>query len=310
MKWLVGLVVVLAALAALAWYALLDATPPAASSGQFDLAAYRELVAADAPETLPGEVRIAFVGESQAPHFAAEAGAFTGNRTFSYNSLQLVGPDGATLIDGAVDRDTLNQMSDGDGSFDEQAYDRVLNAAEQASHILITHEHLDHVMAFARHPHPEAIAARLDLTRAQLDGLPQHAPNGQLPPALAAIFPQDFSTPTRIAPGIVAHAAPGHSTGTIIIFARTPEREYLFIGDIAWLMGSVENLRGRPRFITWIMPGVDPDRPAVLRQLRELHDMTASNPELIIVPAHDDTHLRGLVANGALIEGFAALAPE
>ena len=40
------------------------------------------------------------------------------------------------------------------------------------------------------------------------------------------------------------------------------------------------------------MPGVDPDRPAVLRQLRALHDIAAAEPELVIVPAHDDAYLR------------------
>jgi hypothetical protein len=83
----------------------------------------------------------------------------------------------------------------------------------------------------------------------------------------------------------------------------------LFIGDIAWVMGSIEHLRGRPRFITWMVPGVDPDRVSVLRQLRELHEMAAQNPDLILVPAHDDAYLRGLVASGALMEGFAEPPP-
>ncbi|MBC7767640.1 MAG: MBL fold metallo-hydrolase, partial [Phycisphaerales bacterium] len=113
-------------------------------------------------------------------------------------------------------------------------------------------------------------------------------------------------TPQRIAPGVVAVAAPGHSAGTILIYARTASREYLFIGDIAWVMSSVENARGRPRFINLILNGVDPDRPAVLRQLRALHDLTAAEPDLVIVPAHDDSYLRGLVANGALGEQFNA----
>ena len=75
-------------------------------------------------------------------------------------------------------------------------------------------------------------------------------------------------------------------------------------------MGSVEHLRGRPRFITWIMPAVDPGRPNVLRQLRALHDVSAANPGLVLVPAHDDAYLRGLVLGGTLSEGFTAPAPE
>jgi glyoxylase-like metal-dependent hydrolase (beta-lactamase superfamily II) len=306
MKWLIGILVVLAALAGLAWYGLLDADGPARAEGEFDLAAYRALVASDAPETLPREVRVEFVGSSDAPGFAAEAGAFGGARTFSYTAFEIVSPSGAIIIDGAVDQDTVNRMSDGKGSFDDASYARVLDAMTRASQVMITHEHLDHVMAIARHPAPAAIAPHLALTRAQLDGLPQHAPNGQLAPEIAAVQPADFTAPTRIAPGVVAHAAPGHSPGTIVIYVRGSQREYLLIGDIAWVMDSVRDVRGRPRLVHWVISGVDPDRPAVLRQLRALHDMAEAEPDLVLLPAHDDTYLRGLVSEGVLGEGFLA----
>lgn len=306
MKWLIGIVVVLAALAGLAWYALLDADGPAAAEGEFDIAAYRALVANDAPEMLPTDVRVEFVGANEAPSFAAVAGDFSGERTFSYTAFQVLAPGGDIVIDGAVDQDTVTQMSSGGaGQFSAEAYARVLDAMTRASRITITHEHLDHVMAIARHPAPASIAPRLALTRPQLAGLPQHAIGGRLAPEIAGIAPADFANPTRIAPGVVAVAAPGHSPGTILIYVRSAAREYLFIGDIAWVMDSVRDVRGRPRAITWIIPGVDPDRPAVLRQLRALHDIAAANPDLVIVPAHDDAYLRGeLIANGAVHEGL------
>ena len=165
-------------------------------------------------------------------------------------------------------------------------------------------------MALARHPRPDAIAPHLALTSTQIAALPEHAPGGVLAPSIANAAPIDLSTPTRLAPGIVAVAAPGHSAGTILIYARTTAREYLFVGDIAWLIGSVEQARGRPRLIRAFVPGVDPDRPAVLRQLRALHDIAATEPDLVIVPAHDDAHLRELLENGALTEGFVTAAAE
>jgi glyoxylase-like metal-dependent hydrolase (beta-lactamase superfamily II) len=312
MKWLVGIAIVAAAAAGFVWYAALDAAAPAEANGLVDLAAYRELVANDAPDTLPTAVRIEFVGESKAPSFAVESGAFDGQRTLSYNSFQIIAPNGDTIIDGAVDRETLDQMSQGKGSFNEQAYDHVLTAMVRAPNVMMTHEHLDHVMAIARHPQASAVAPNLDITRAQLDGLPQYAPNGQLPQEYADLSTLDLTQPRRIAPGVAAVAMPGHSPGSILIYVKTAAREYLFIGDIAWVMGSVEHLRGRPRFITWIMPGVDPGRDNVLRQLRALHDASAANPDLILVPAHDDAYLRGLVTDGALREGFVqpAVVPE
>lgn len=309
MKWLIGILVVLAALAGLAWYAVLDGAAPARADGVVDIAAYRALVANDTPETLPREVRIEFVGESSAPSFATEAGAFDGERMMSYNAFQIVAPGGDTIIDGAVDAATLNEMSDGKGRFSEPGYTRVLEAMTRAPNVMITHEHLDHVMAIARHPRPADMARNLQLTAAQLAGLPEHAPNGQLAPEIAGVPQLDISQPQRIAPGIVAVAMPGHSPGTILIYAKTVAREYLFIGDIAWVMGSVEHLRGRPRFITWMMPGVDPGRADVLRQLRALHDLSEANPELVLVPAHDDAYLRNLVSSGVMAEGFAQAPP-
>jgi glyoxylase-like metal-dependent hydrolase (beta-lactamase superfamily II) len=310
MKWLIGLLVILAALGGLAYWAVIDGEAPAHSQGEINLAAYRALVEGDAQQSLPTAIRIEFVANSLAPGFAAEAGAFNaGQRTFSYNSFAIVTPEGDIIVDGAVDRVTLNQMSKNQGGFDEAAYQRVLTAMEHARAIMITHEHLDHVMAVARHPSPALIAGRLQLTRTQLDGLPQHAPNGVLAPEIAAIAPLDLTTPQRIAPGVVAAAAPGHAPGEIVIYVRTTEREYLLIGDIAWVYDSITQARGRPRFIRWIMPAVDPDRPRVLRQLRELHDISVAEPNLMILPAHDDAYLRALVARDVLIAGFDRAAP-
>ena len=299
------IVIALAALGAFFWWAALDAAAPAEANGVVDIAAYRALVANDAPETLPTAVNVEFVGESKAPSFAVESGAFDGQRTLSYNSFQIVAPGGDTIIDGAVDRETLDQMSQGKGSFNEQTYEDVLAAMTRAQRVMITHEHLDHVMAIARHPEPAALAPHLELTSAQLSGLPVHAPNGHLAPEIAGIATIDLTQPQRIAPGVVAVAMPGHSPGTVLIYAKTTTREYLFIGDIAWVIGSVEHLRGRPRFITWLMPGVDPGRDNVLRQLRALHDTAEANPGLVLLPAHDDAYLRDLVSSGVLSEGFS-----
>jgi len=305
MKWLIGFLVVLAALAGVFWYAALDAGAPAEAGEDFDLAAYRELLVTDAPQTLPTEVRVEFVGRDPAPSFATEAGAFGAERMMTYTAFEIVGPSGNVVIDGAVDADTMTEMSDGAGEFCDACYQRLVNATASAAHVLITHEHIDHVMSIARHPAPETIAPRLRLTHPQLSGLPQHARGGQLAPAIANVAPVDFRTPQRIAPGVVAHAAPGHTPGTIVIFVRTAAREYLFVGDIVWVVSSIDNLRGRPRFISWMIPEIDPDRPAVLRQIRALHDLTEAEPDLIILPAHDDAYLRQRVAEGVLAEGFA-----
>lgn len=305
MKWLIGIVLALALLAGLVWYAALDGAAPEQASEEFDLAAYRDLLVTDAPETLPTEVRVEFVGASDAPSFATEAGAFRGDVRMTYTAFQVLGPRGAVVIDGAVDEDTLRRMTKGKGAFCADCYQRVVGAAAQAAAVLMTHEHLDHVMAIARHPQPDALGPHLRVTQTQLEGLPQYAPDGVLATPIANARTLDLSRPTRIAPGVVAAAAPGHSPGSIVIFVRTQEREYLFVGDIVWVMSSVDNLRGRPRFIRWVMPAVDPDRPAVLRQIRALREIADTEPDVVILPAHDDAYLRQRISQGVLTEGFA-----
>lgn len=303
-NWLIGLFAVLLILAGAAWWLVFDGRAPARAEGQFDLGAYRALIADDAPETLANTVRVEIIGASEAPSFAALAGDFQGDRTFVYAAFQLIGPAGAVVIDAAVDQPTLIEMSQGRGRFDADAHARLLEAIATADHVLITHEHIDHVMGIARHPEPDEIAPRLRLTAPQLAGLPEHAHGGALAPEIAGIATHDFTAPKRIAPGIVAHAAPGHTLGSIVIFARTTGGEYLFVGDIAWLMDNIEGPRARPRLIRYIIPGIDPDRPAVLRQLRALHDLAAAEPDLIIVPGHDEAYVRQRLDSGALEAGF------
>lgn len=311
MKWLIGVLIVLAGLGGLFYWAVIDGDAPPGPQNEFDIAAYRALVANDALETLPTALNVQVIGSSEAPGFAAEAGAFSaGTRTFDYATVQIVTPTGDILVDGAVDQATLDQMSKGKGHFDVAAYQRVLDAMTRAQAVMITHEHIDHVMAIARHPDPAALAPRLRLSLVQLEGVEHHAWDGEPGWARSDIRLQDFSTPQRIAPGVVAVAAPGHAPGEIVIYVKTASREYLLIGDIAWVFQSVEHARGRPRFIHWIMPGVDPDRPHVLRQLRALHDIHAAEPALVILPAHDDAYLRTLIADGVIGDGLVETAVQ
>lgn len=303
MKWLIGLFVALAALAGFAWYFVLDGSAPARAEGTFDLAAYRALVASDAPVTLPTEVRVEIVGGAPRPALAVQAGAM-GQREIVYSSFQILAPGGGAIIDAPVDR-ALGEAMTGKGfSFSDTAYARVTAAMSGAATIVVTHEHPDHIAAIARHPQPASIAPQLRLTPLQRDALAPLAQDGGLDPAIADAPTLSLAGPTRIAPGIVMVPAAGHSPGSVLLYVRTAAREYLFIGDVAWAMSNIRDLRGRPRFLRWIVRGVDPDRPAVLRQLRALHDIAAAEPGLVIIPAHDAVYLRELVGQSILSEGF------
>lgn len=83
---------------------------------------------------------------------------------------------------------------------------------------------------------------------------------------------------------VVLVPAPGHTPGSIIIFVRTPERDYAFIGDIAWQLEGIDLPAERPWASRWL---VDVDAAAVRDLLVRLHRLQAYSPRLTIVPAHD-----------------------
>ncbi|MEQ1616722.1 MAG: hypothetical protein ABL883_00075 [Terricaulis sp.] len=303
-KWLVAILLLVGSLGGFFWWAALDAAAPARADGVFALGAYRALVADDPAEALPKEIRVEFVGGAARPAFAVQAGAM-GAREIAYTSFQIVAPAGDTIIDAPVDRAQGEAMTGEGFTFSDAAYERVLTAMANAATIAVTHEHADHVTAIARHPAPAAIAPHLALTSIQRDALAPLARGAVLAPAIAAIAPLSLSAPTRIAPGIVMIPAAGHSPASVVFYVKTSAREYLFIGDIAWAMSNITELTGRPRFLGWIIRGVDTGRDQVLAQIRALHDLAASEPSLVILPAHDAAYLRALVASGILTERFA-----
>jgi len=307
LKWLLRIAVVLVVtLGAAFWWLFLDAGVPKSAEGELDIAAYRALVAGDAAGTLPSEMRIETMASDAVPSFAMQAGWFAGQRRLDYTALQLVYPSSTIVIGGGANAAYVEQTAQSDtASFDVGAYARMVSALGRAAQVLITHEHPDHVMAIANFPDPASLAPRLRLTAPQLAALPQYAPDGVLAPQIAAISPLVLDGPVRLAPGLVAVPMPGHSAGTVTFFVRIQDgREYLLIGDIVWMMRNIETLKSRPR-ILGVIYGLGGDRKAVLRQIRALHDLSAAEPDLIIVPSHDADYLDGLIREGKLADGFS-----
>lgn len=312
---LVRRILIIAALLAAAlggafWWFLLSGSAPKQAPGVFGIGEWRALTAEDEGAG-PESVRWLEVGHDSAPSWAVQAGRFSGPVAMSYNAIQLRWPETSIVIGGAVDNETAEAMRQTpEAAFDPVAYETLLEAALDAEQVLITHEHLDHVMAVARHPAPSALAPNLALNAAQLAGLPQFARGGDLAPEIAAVAPRDFSRPTRIAPGVVVAPAAGHTPGSQVIYVeRADGEEYLLIGDIVWNARNIESLKPRPRLTQIVVFDPNEDRAAVEAQIRALHDLAAAEPDLNIVPAHDRDFLQGLVADGILAEGFLKSGP-
>ncbi|MEO1406147.1 MAG: hypothetical protein AAFV54_06610, partial [Pseudomonadota bacterium] len=154
--------------------------------------------------------------------------------------------------------------------------------------VLMTHEHLDHVMAIARHPDPAALAPNLVLNAPQIEALPLFA-SGALDPALLSLSPRLDGFVRAIAPGVVIVPAAGHTPGSQNVYIRLQNgEEILLIGDIVWNMSAIEALKTRPVLTQYLVfrPNYE-DREAIKTQVRALHDMIEANPALHVLPAHD-----------------------
>jgi glyoxylase-like metal-dependent hydrolase (beta-lactamase superfamily II) len=107
-----------------------------------------------------------------------------------------------------------------------------------------------------------------------------------------------------LAPGVVLVKAPGHTPGSQLVYVRLQdEREYLFIGDVAWHLDQITKLHYRPKLVTdWFLGD---DRRAEHSQFRAIHELMRTNPQLLVVVSHDPDERKRFLAYGALIDGFA-----
>ena len=288
------------------WLFLADSTAPAEAPGLLVLEDWRAMVPDD-PSRLPTEIRVLEIGRDKAPGFAARAGGFGTDWNTTYNSVQIVWPDRTMIIDGAIDAETAAAMkqSEADWAFDASAYETLLAAMLSAESVLITHEHLDHVMAVARHPDPAALAPKLLLNAPQIATLPIFA-KGTLDPAIAGLAPRLDGSVQQVAPGVIVIPVPGHTPGSQLVYIQLQNgNETLLIGDVAWTLDAVETLTTRPVLTQYAVFDPDEDRTSVKAQLRALYDLMQANPELAVLPAHDSVQLAELIAEGRLQQGFA-----
>ena len=279
---------------------LLDRSPvPASSSFTIDLAALRA-AAQEGGGEMPTRLESLTIAEAAMPRVAVVAGGGFRSQPLVFTAFRVVYPDGAVVIDTALDR--AGHAMYGDQPYHEDRYQALQQAMRQAKRIVLTHEHPDHIGGIAKSPHLEEIRDRVLLTPEVLEDWSLESA-GFPPGALEAFKPVRYTGPYRVAPGLVLLHAPGHSRGSQLIYLRLANgEEFLFVGDIAWHMDNIRELTGRPLALSRFM--LKEDRDAVANQLRALHDLAAAEPRLHLVVAHDKEQLEDYVRQGLITAGF------
>lgn len=300
----VGLVVVaLGVLFGVAyWWYFLESSAP---SGKFDLdvAELRSLANSIQAEK-PIAVRVEHVGSGEFSLAIGIAGGAWTPSEVPFQSYQIVyNGAGSVIVDTGLDRKTAS-VGGPPKFYDDAAYADVLKAMDSSAHIVVTHEHFDHLGGLATAPNVRALMAKAILTTEQVHSTAPADIVAKIPgEALQGYQPLSYDKYHVVAPGVVLIKSPGHTPGSQMVFVQLQNgAEYLFLGDVAWKMANVDLVRERPRAVTEFF--LKEDRVAVALELAAIKALKDANPTLHIVPGHDRAVLDEALAAGWMTKGF------
>jgi glyoxylase-like metal-dependent hydrolase (beta-lactamase superfamily II) len=300
-KWLVRILVALVILAGAGIYWLFyDNRFPSDGRFAIDLAAVRQ-EAARLPGPGPVRIETETLAQRSVPKIAMAGGSGWGKVGIVQLSHRLVYPDRAILIDTGFDAATAARFEV--ERYDRASWDRLVRAMNDASAIVITHEHSDHIGGLISGPNLRRVLPKALLNPEQFAQGPHIRPLAWPAEARRGYKPFAYSGMRAIAPGVVLIRTPGHTPGSQMIYVRRADgREYLFMGDTASLAANVSEQRIRSRYITDFI--THEDRRTVMLQTRELARLAGENPQLVLVPGHDAEAVAAFVREGLLTPRF------
>jgi glyoxylase-like metal-dependent hydrolase (beta-lactamase superfamily II) len=263
------------------------------------------LAATAIPGAQPSGINYIKVAESHRPLSEIIEGGSQERYVSARTAFQVTYPSGSVMIDSGMDQ-TVHKFF---GFGREEPYwpDRnmaVQDALKKANLIVVTHEHGDHVAGVIRSEARKELAARTILTREQVRTLllyPQMPEIRLTPEAARDYIVVDYESHLPVAPGVVLIKAAGHTPGHQMVYVRLSSgREHLFIGDVAWTLANVTQLKLRPAAT---MRRISEDAQALAYQLRWIKD-AMEQEKLVVIPSHDDVLLQDLAAKRMIGEGL------
>ena len=213
--------------------------------------------------------------------------------------FQVVYADGYVMLDSGMDQQVHNFFGRGVVEpYDAEAAKQVERAVRGARAIIVTHEHGDHVAGVIHTPFANELAPKTILTRDQVQTLlmnPQ-MPEIKLTPETAGRYKVvDYEKYLPFGPGVVLIKAPGHTPGSQMVYVVLASgREYLFIGDTAWHMDGVRNVKGKDA------PWIQENENTLMAQLSWLNGLYRTEKNLFIIASHDDEQRLELTKRGIL----------
>ncbi len=268
---------------------------PIVSNFALDLEVVRNLAKSEQSQ-LPTQLNSLIVAEGEIPDWIVVAGGAPQNFHISFASFQVVFNDKTIIIECPFNKVLYDKfcrfkvLGIKGKAFYEKNFNIMQKALLEADFILTTHEHWDHIGGIAQSPHIDELMKKTVLTSEQVSG--HTIKMAEFPQEIWDDYiPLEYDRYHVLAPGIVLIKAPGHSCGSQMIFVQLKNgEEFLFIGDIAWNLINIEQLKNHSRIGMLIRYE---NGRFLGHQLRWLFDKIWNNPKerIHLVTSHDLKHL-------------------
>ncbi|HKG92904.1 MAG TPA: MBL fold metallo-hydrolase [Gemmatimonadaceae bacterium] len=282
--------------------AALRAQEPYAPTLMAELRAASRMIPGEPPQSLH-YLRYA---ESTFPTSALLEGGSGVSMTASFAVFQIRYRDSWIMVDAGHDKEVDRSFAGQSGHrYRDDRFETVQRALRDASLILVTHEHHDHVAGVVRSAFPDEVVPKTVLTRAQLQALQRRPaiPSIRLTPEASRRYRIiDYELLFPIAPGVVLLQAPGHTAGSQFVYVRLASgREAIFVGDVVYAAAGIGTRRQKPEGMSGEL---GEDRASLQQQIDWLYD-AMTRDGVALIPSHDDSWLAALGRRGVITDGLA-----